>query len=885
MMRGWWTSWSRLIDPWRRQSRDARLAEELQDHLARLRADFEARGLTPAEAALAAQRAFGGVDQVTARYRDQRGWPALDALGQDLRFAGRYLMRDRAFAVPVVLVLALGIGVGHMFLTLTYAHVLRGLPIENVERVFSVSTIDARGASRGISYPDFVDLRAAQRAFIDLAAYANAPVTLGDEGQVPDRVVGAFTTASGFAMLGVQPVLGRGFSAADDAPGAPPTVALTERVWQSRYHRDATVIGREVLVNGAAATVIGVVSDRSGFPSGAGLFLPLAALPGAADAARDARTLQVFGRLASTTSRADAAAEVEAIGTTLSRQFPATNERVRLLVEPINYRLLGGAATVRGYLPFITAGLIVLAVASMNAGNLLLVGAAGRAREVAVRTALGASRFRIARQLLVESVLMAAVAAAIGMALSRAGVAVYRQWIPDGTLPYWFDYSLNPPLVVALAAMGLVTVVVFAVLPAMQASRTTVVDVLKDGARADTGRRSTRMAGSAFLGLQLGLAIILVAQLGIAPLTRGERLATDPRLDDPRVLTGTVTLPAARYPTPESRRQFMTLLTDRLRSLPSVSQVAFASHGPVSGAFERALTIEGRPTDDSAPARTIHVVEVSPGFFAMLEIAPVRGRNFSVAGRHAETTAVLVNERFAALHFSGEDPLGRRLALGSPGAQGPPQWLTVVGVVPNVRQGLGQQAAAPMVYAPLLATAPANATLFVRSTGDGASLSSAVRESLRQLDGLVPLDRARSMAVATRDATWVGRVSATLANTICVSALVLAVAGLYAVVSHRSARRRREIGLRMALGADAIDIARLVVGTVRGAVGLGLVLGLLGVVAWDRLFAPAGPDARAISPTSLGATVAALVLTVVVGCLLPAGRASRIAPAEALRRE
>jgi hypothetical protein len=208
----------------------------------------------------------------------------------------------------------------------------------------------------------------------------------------------------------------------------------------------------------------------------------------------------------------------------------------------------------------------------------------------------------------------------------------------------------------------------------------------------------------------------------------------------------------------------------------------------------------------------------------------------------------------------------------------------VVGVVPDIRQGLGTPAT-PIVYAPLLAGAPANATLFVRSSGDGASLAGAVREALRQLDGLVPLDRARSLSLATRDATWSRRVSATLANTVCVSAFTLAVAGLYAVVSHRTTRRRREIGLRLALGADPIHVARLVVGSVGGAIGFGLGLGLLGVVAWDRLFAPAGPGARGVSPASLAAAVGALVLTVAAGCLLPARRAARIAPGEALRHE
>lgn len=872
---------SRLLDLVLWRQRDARLDEEIAEHLAHLRAEHERRGLTPAEADLAARRSFGGVDQTKRRYQDQRGWPSLESLGQDVRFAVRYLVRDRAFAVPVVLVLALGIGVGHLFLTVTYAHILRGLPVEDVERVLAVSTVDTRGATRGVSYLDFLDLRRAQRMFADLAAYANAPVTIGDDAQVPDRVQAAFTTASGFATIGVRPLLGRAVEPADEAAGAAPVVVLTERVWRGRYGGAASVVGREVLVNGAATAVIGVISDRSGFPSGAAVFLPLRALPGVADATRDTRALQAFGRLTPHATPAAAAADVDAIAVTLSRQFPASHDGVRLVVEPINYRLLGGAWAVRGYLPFITAGLVVLAVASTNAGNLLLAGAAGRAREVAVRTALGASRARIVRQLLVEALLMTATAATLGMAVSRAGVGFYRQRIPDGTLPYWFDYSLNPWLMVALAGMGLATVVVFAVLPATHASRTAVIGVLNDGGRADTGSRATRLGGSAFLGLQLGLAVVLVVQVGISMVTRNDRLATDPRLDDPQVLTGTVSLPAVRYATADGRRQFMTQLLDRMRALPTVVGVTLASHGPVAGGFERRLAIEGRRSVDGAPD-TVQVVEIGPRYFATLDIGVVRGQEFTTTSVGTEDSGVLVNERFAARHFPGQDPIGQRLSLRPPGAPGPATWQTVVGVVPDIRHSPAQ-AAAPVVYAALLSAGPVSATLFVRSSHDGAALAPSVRESLRQLDAMVPLDRARSLAVATRDATWAARVSAMFAMTVCSSAVVLATSGLFAVVSHRIARRRREIGLRMALGADGRRVAAVVIGSVRGAVVAGLVLGVIGVLAWDRAFAPTSGEARGVS--ALAGTLAALTAVVLLGCAVPLVRAWRMAPAEALRRE
>ena len=625
-MRRVWTALSRLVDPLRRQPRDRRLDDEVRDHLERLTADYAACGLAPAEAALAARRAFGGVDQTKARYREQRGWPWLDALLQDLRFACRRVVRDPVFSATVVAVLAIGLGVGHLFFTLTYAHLVRGLPIAEADRVVAVSTVDARGADRGLSAGDLADLRQAQRTFEDLAAYTTTAVTLGDDDGAAERVDATALSASAFAMTGVAALAGRTITTGDETPGTPPAVVLTERLWRSRYQRDAAVIGRHVKVDGAPATVVGVVSDRSGLPSAAAMFLPLATQP-PASAGRDVRTLRVFGRLAPGAGLADAAADLDAIAADLARRFPATNAGTRLRLEPLNERLLGGAAARRGWRPFIVAGLVVIVVAATNAGNLLLVGAAARAREVALRTSLGASRGRILRQLLAESVVLAGLAAILGLIVSRAGVGLYRQRIPDGILPYWFDYSLNGALFAGLSVMTLAAVAVFAVWPALHASRTAVVAVLQDGGRSDTGRLAPRLGGAVLLAVQLGLATVLVAQTGVAALTGEESLPTDARLHDARVLTGAITLPAS-YGTLEARRAFQEQIVDRLRALPGVRGVALAASLPLDGAAERRLVVAGHERDDAVGEATVHVADVGAGYFAVLELPIVAGRDF-----------------------------------------------------------------------------------------------------------------------------------------------------------------------------------------------------------------------------------------------------------------
>ncbi len=323
---------------------------------------------------------------------------------------------------------------------------------------------------------------------------------------------------------------------------------------------------------------------------------------------------------------------------------------------PINARLLANLA---GWLPFLTAGLLVLAVASTNAGHLMLAAAATRVREIAVRTSLGATRGRIVRQLLVESLIVAGIAAVGGMTLSRLGVALFQSWLPDGGLPYWFDFSLDRTVFAALWLLALATTVVFALAPALRASQTAVVDVIKDGGRSQTPRPRRGRGATLFTAIQLGLAVVLVAQVGVAALVRDERLRTDPLLADQRVLTGTLTLSSADYGAPEQRRAFQRRLPDTVAAVPGVSVAALAGAGPLEGFAERVLVL---PTRVESPPR-VHVLEVSAAYFGVIGTGAVRGRVFTDLDGPRGEPVVVVNERLAALHFAGDDPVGQQLAL------------------------------------------------------------------------------------------------------------------------------------------------------------------------------------------------------------------------------
>ena len=372
---------------------------------------------------------------------------------------------------------------------------------------------------------------------MDLAAFVNAPVTLGAEGEVPDRVDAAYTTGSGFSLSGVSAVHGRLFTSEDERPGAAPVLVLTERVWRNRYGGHPDVLGRIALVGGTPVTIVGVVSDASGMPSPAAVFLPLGQQPGIARcAARQPRPARVWPPARRGARWPMPPAELVAVGAQWESAFPQSNRGIRLVAVPIEERY---GAPFSGWLPFLLAGLIVVAVASANVGNLMLTRGAQRARELAIRTALGASRGRVVRQLLMESALIGGAACGLGFVISRAGVLANRNGIPENLLPYWINYSLDAVTLLALPAIALVTAAVFALVPAFAVSRTDVVSVLKDGGRADTGRRGSGWAATTFLAVELALAIMMLAQIGAPTISSfSNDVPTDRLLEDRRVFTG-----------------------------------------------------------------------------------------------------------------------------------------------------------------------------------------------------------------------------------------------------------------------------------------------------------------------------------------------------------
>lgn len=864
-----------------RDRHDAELAEELETHRAMAQEDLEARGLAPRDAAMAAERALGNHRSARERADDAWGWGWLRDLVQDVRVAARMLVKAPAFAVTVIVVLALGLGVNHLFVMLIYASTMRGLPIARVDRVLFVSTFDDRQTDRALSYPQFEEIRDGARAFAGIAAYTNAPVVIGDEGRAPDRFDGAYLSGNAFDVIGVQPVAGRGFSAADDRPGAEPVVMLGHGAWQARYGGDRGIVGGSLLVNGTPATVIGVVPPRSGFPSTAEVWMPLVQMPGMQRQSHAAGSLRVIGRLRDEVTVSDGRAEIEAIVERCAREHQDTSRHVRARVVPINDRFFAGPVGV--WVAFISAAFLIVGVCAANVANLMLARGVQRTQEIAIRASLGASRGRVVRQLVGEAAVLAALGGAIGAALAVGGVWLFERAVPANLLPYWFDFSPDLRVFGMLAGVSMLALLIFGVAPAFHAARVDVNLILKASGRVAMGRRGTGRWTSGFLVAQLGLSTVLLALLVLATRNDTPDLPSDVAIDSPLILTAAVALPNDAFATPALRSSYYDRLLDRVRALPGVSSATVATALPRGGAVEQSVEIAGRQPGDAPSAWTI---SVGRDYFETLGLSLLQGRGFRDGDGRSGDTPAIVNARFVDQLLGGADAIGQRVTLepARGTTAGAPTSVTIIGIAPDVRQRPAQTPD-PLVYLPFDAAVPANAALIVRER-NGRVDAAGLRAAAFAASASVPAYRIMTMAGVFDEREWNGRVSAQLVMLVSLVSIALAAVGLYAVTAYSVSERTQEIGLRMALGAGATQVSRMIVRRAFVQVGLGLIMGIVGTVAWDRAFA--GGDRvmiRLADPAALLGVCATLCAMTLVACLAPALRAMRLDPIVALRHE
>ena len=817
-------------------------------------------------------------------------------LWEDVRFAVRLLLKDKWFTLVAAVALALGIGVNATVFTFVNAVLIRGIPMPESDRVMAVSGFDrVRNRNMGVSYPDFRDFRDSARSFELLAFYNGTIGNLSDEGQPPERYNASHVSSVTFQITGQQPVLGRAFTAEDDRPAAPAVALIGNSIWVNRYGSNPSVVGRTVRINDIPTTIIGVMPEGYRFPFNTDLWLPMGMVQGLDEQRRNARNWQVFGRLAPGVSREQAQSELINISRQLEAGNPDTNKDIQARVLTFNEQQNGGPIRTV-FLSLMGAVAFVLLIACANVANLLLSRSTNRAREISVRVALGASRWRIVRQLLMESVILAVISGLAGLGVAAIGIRLFDRATLDVGRPYWIQFTMDGTVLLFFALVCLGTGIIFGLAPALHVSKTDVNDVLKEGGRTGSaGVRARRWTG-ALMVAELTLTVVLLAGAGFMIRNFLTMYRLDLGIDTSKLLTMNLALPERKYPAVEQRLAFYEQLQQRLKANPRIESVTITSNNPMQGGFLRNLEIEGTPLDQGQQPPRVTMLTIDPRYFKTIALPLQRGRDLTDEDGMAGREAAVINQRFAALHFPNEDPIGRRITLsidlqgGAPPAGGIPISLTatIVGIVPNVRQRDFQLPDPdPVAYLPFRTDPRGFMTLLVRSEDDPKAMTPILREEVRAIDADLPLFGIRTLDENLAQARWPFRIFGTMFAIFALIALTLSAVGLYAVTAYAVSQRTQEIGIRMALGAQRNDVSWLFFRRSFNQIGIGLSLGIVGAFGVGQLFASTqllvqntGRD-----PITIGGIAMLLALVAIAASVLPAKRATRLDPLIALRRE
>jgi predicted permease len=813
------------------------------------------------------------------------------ALWQDVRYAVRLLIKDRWFTAVAAVALALGIGANAAVFTFVNAVLLRGLPFEDPDSIVSLGNLDARGRPLGVSRLDFLDIREAARSYSGLTLFMGASVNVSDEGRAPEQFGGAYISANTFQMIGQRPVIGRDFSAEDDRPGAEATVILGNGIWKNRYGSDPAVIGRSVKVNSLVATVIGVMAPDMRFPFNTDLWIAASQLPPELrNSRRGVRQFQVMGRLKAGVTLPQARAELRNIEEKLAHDFPDTNKNIKpnLLayndsVAPPQIKLI--------FWSLMGAVAFVLLIACANVANLLLARSAQRTREIAVRVSLGASRWRIVRQLLVESVLLSIIAGVLGMGLALGGIRIFDAVLTDQGKPYWMKFTVDGIVIVFLVAVCIGTAIVFGLAPALHVSKTDVNEVMKEGGgRSGTGGMRARRWTGALIVVEVILTLVLLAGAGFMMRSFLTLYRMDLGIDTSHLLTMRLNLPLTKYPQREPRTAVYQHFEERLRGVKAIQASALTTNPPMQGGLIRQLTIEGRPQPDGVPVPEVTLLGVSTGYFDTLRLPILRGRAFTDADGTPSQPSAIVNQRFVAMHFSGEDPLGHRIRLvdsGPPGPnQSPPLDAMIVGVVPTVRQrNFSEPDPDPVVYLPYRADVQRFMMLIARTASEPAIVTPLVREEMRIVEPDLPLFDIQTMDARLAQMRWPMRVFGSMFAIFAGIALVLSAVGLYAVTAYSVSQRTSEIGIRMALGAQPEQVLWLVLRRSLVQLAIGLPIGMAGAFGVGRLLQSLLVQTSSRDPLTIAAIAIVMIVVSVAACFWPARRATRLDPVIALRYE
>jgi len=809
----------------------------------------------------------------------------MGAFLKDFKLGIRALVKKPASSATAVLAFGLGIGLCATMFSIIYGVYFRGIGVPEADRLTLIFRNNAaENINRmGVPQHDFYDWREQQQSFIGLAGFSTGTINVSGSSGEPERFDGAFVSANLFDVLRVPPFLGSGFRKGDDAPGAPLTVLIGYGVWVDRYGADPDVLGQLVKVNGEQATILGVMPDGFRFPEDEEIWIPRRDERSENPTRGDGAWFQVVGRLIDGVTFDQAALDMSLVAERLAQDYPESNAGVGVVFASFVEQAIGDEA-VPIFLAMQIATIFVLLIACANVANLLLARAALRTKEAAVRTALGAKRWRVALPLFSEAVVLSLGGAIFGIGISLIGIGLFDRATTGLGKPYYMEFTLDLPILSFVVAVTALTALVSGLVPAVQTARTDVNSVLKDESRGSSSFRAAKLSKVLVIGeVALSCALLVGAGLMTKSITKLNNFQFN--FDTERIFTARVGIFEADYPTPVLRTRFFRDLKERLQALPAARSVALTDMLPAACCNRSRLGIEGEAYETDQDYPLANVAAISTDFFDTFGVSVLRGRDFNLMDDADGAPVALVNQRFAERLFPGEDPVGRRIREGT--SESEQDWRTIIGVVPNMQmEGFDQDGDPAGYYVPLAQRDRSFVSIAIQVAG-GAPLAITpdVRSAVRAVDSDLPIYWVRDMPEVIHQETWVYNVFGSLFIVFGAAALFLASVGLYGVLAFSVSRRVQEMGLRMALGAEAKDVIRLIVREGAVQLGIGLVIGLALAFAVSRSVALVMFGVEPRDPTVFGAIVLTIVLVGTMASLIPALRATRVDPMVALRYE
>jgi putative ABC transport system permease protein len=810
----------------------------------------------------------------------------MNTLLQDLRYGARNLIGNRSFAFVAVLTLALGIGACTAIFSVVNAVLLRPLPFPESDRIVAIQEYYSDGRSGQVTPANFLDWRAQNQSFAEMAAFFTRSANLTG-GSEPERMDLVTASASFFQILGIEPHAGRLFLPADEQAGHAPVVVLSHALWQQRFGGDASVLGKTITLNGQNYTVIGVTPPGLQYPKEAEAWIPPLRLVPELNAQVDVSQLRGFGylsaiaRLKPEVTLKQAQAEMEAITARLRQQYPETNSRRFDRVVALHTHLVGEIE--RALLVLLGAVGAVLLIACANVANLLLARTAARQREIAIRTALGAGRFRLIQQLLTESVLLAMVGGAAGLLLAWWGIDLLRALAP-GDLPRVQETSLDLRVLGFTLAASLITGIIFGLAPAWQLTRAELQSYLKEGGRsAAGGARRHRLRGLLVVA-EVALSLVLLIGAGLLFRSFLKLQAVEPGFDPGEVLTMRVTPSGEKYRDTIEQRAFYDQAIKHLSSLPGVEAVGVVSTLPLSKGAVGGFQIEGRPQLPTSQWPGGNYRVISPDYFRALGVPILHGRAFAARDTTSATNVVIINQSFARRNFEGENPIGKRISFAR-NQQGQWIWFEIVGVAADVRSLELQKEPEPDFFATYSQVSSAGMSFVIRASAEPTSLAAAARNAIQEVDAQLPVSDIKAMEEIVYESIAQPRFNLLLLGVFASVAIALAAAGIYGVMAYTVTQRTQEIGIRMALGAQASDVLRLVVGQGMLLTLSGVGLGLIAARSLTHLMKSLLYGISAIDTMTFALIALLLTGVALAACYIPARRATKVDPMVALRYE